>query len=72
MRWGRDIEKICSTCKKDGVPQPVYTINPGDIMIELATPEDRIIRLEKANDRVTDGERTLLSFLIEDPGYTVS
>lgn len=41
-------------------------------MIELATPEDRIIRLEKANDRVTDGERTLLSFLIEDPGYTVS
>ena len=70
--WGRGIEKICSACKKDGVPQPVYTINPGDIMIEFTAPEDRAIRLEKVNDRVTDDERTLLSFLIEDPGYTVS
>lgn len=74
--WGRGIEKICSACKKDGVPQPVYTINPGDIMIEFTAPEDRVIRLEKVNDRVndrvTDDERTLLSFLIEDPGYTVS
>ena len=33
--WGRGIEKICSACEKDGVPQPVCTINPGDIMIEL-------------------------------------
>ena len=32
--WGRGIEKICSACEKDGVPQPVYTINP-DIMIEF-------------------------------------
>lgn len=23
--WGRGIEKICSACEKDGVPQPVYT-----------------------------------------------
>ena len=66
--WGRGIEKICSACKKDGVPQPVYTINQGDIMIEFKAPEDRVIRL----DRVTDDERTLLSLLIEDPGYTVS
>ena len=72
MRWGRDIEKICSTCKKDGVPQPVYTINQGDIMIEFKAPEDRVIRLDRVTDRVTDDERTLLSLLIEDPGYTVS
>ena len=31
--WGRAIEKICSACEKDGVPQPEYTINPGDIMV---------------------------------------
>ena len=24
--WGRGIEKICSACEKDGVPQPEYTI----------------------------------------------
>lgn len=42
--WGRGIEKICSACEKDGVPQPVYTINPGDIMIEFNAPEDRIMR----------------------------
>ena len=66
--WGRGIEKICSACKKDGVPQPIYTINQIDIMIEFKAPEDRVIRL----DRVTDDERTLLSLLIEDPGYTVS
>lgn len=73
--WGRGIEMICSACKKDGVPQPVYTINPGNIMIEFTAPEDRVIRLNKVNDRVndkvTDDERTLLSFLIEDPGYTM-
>ena len=33
--WGRGIEKICSACEKDGVPQPEYTINPGDIMIKI-------------------------------------
>ena len=73
--WGRGIEKICSACEKDGVPQPVYTINPGDIMIEFTAPEDRVIRSGKVTDRVidkvTDEERTLLSLLVEDPGYTM-
>lgn len=69
--WGRGIEKIFSACKKDGVPQPVYTINPVDIMIEFTAPEDRVIRLDRVTDKVTDDERTLLSFLIEDPGYTM-
>lgn len=73
--WGRGIEKICSACEKDGVPQPVYTINPGDIMIEFTAPEDRVIRFGKVTDRVidkvTDEERALLSLLAEDPGYTM-
>lgn len=42
--WGRGIEKICDACRKDGVPQPEYTIHPGDIMIKFTAPEDRIIR----------------------------
>ena len=73
--WGRGIEKICSACEKDGVPQPSYTINPGDIMIEFTAPEDRVIRFGKVTDRVihkvADEEHTLLSLLTEDPGYTM-
>lgn len=77
--WGRGIEKICSACKNDGVPQPIYTINPGDIMIEFTAPEDRVIRSGKVTDRVTvkvtdpvtDNECDLLLLLAEDPGYTM-
>ncbi len=73
--WGRGIEKICSACEKDGVPQPIYTVNPSDIMIEFTAPEDRVIRFGKVTDRVTekvtDEECTLLSLLAEDPGYTM-
>ena len=80
--WGRGIEKICSECEKDGVPQPVYTINPGDIMIEFSAPEDWIIHsvtskvTEKVTEKVTDNldEKSLqiLSLLSEDPAYTSS
>ena len=74
--WGRGIEKICSACKKDGVPQPEYTINPGDIMIKFTAPEDRVIRVTervtvKVTDKVTDKEQELLTLLAEDPGYTM-
>ena len=41
--WGRGIEKMCYACEKDGVPQPEYTIYPGDIMIKFTAPEDRIV-----------------------------
>lgn len=74
--WGRAIEKICSACERDGVPQPEYTINPGDIMIKFTAPEDRVIRVTervtvKVTDEVTDKEQTVLSLLAEDPGYTM-
>ena len=41
-------------------------------MIEFTAPEDRVIRLDRVTDKVTDDECLLLSLLIEDPGYTVS
>lgn len=74
--WGRGIEKICSACEKDGVPQPEYTINPGDIMIKFTAPEDRVIRVTervtvRVTDEVTDKEQTVLTLLAEDPGYTM-
>ena len=50
--WGRGIEKICSACEKDGVPQPEYMINPGDIMVQFTAPEDRVIRF--VTSRVTE------------------
>ena len=78
--WGRGIEKICSACKRDGVPQPVYTINPSDIMIEFTAPENRVIRsnTHKVTDRVTEkvtdnlDEKSIqvLGLLSEDPAYT--
>lgn len=40
--WGRGIEKICSACRNSGVPEPEYTINPGDIMIRFSAPENWI------------------------------
>jgi ATP-dependent DNA helicase RecG len=59
--WGRGIEKIFNACKEDGVPEPSYTVHPGDIMIKFTAPEDRVIRsesrFEKANgdDGVVNG-----------------
>lgn len=50
----------------DSVPQPEYTINPGDIMIKFAAPKDRIV---KVADRVTENEKKILELLTEDPGY---
>lgn len=82
--WGRGIEKICSACQKDGVPQPVYTINPGDIMIEFTAPEDRVIRsvtgrvtgkvtekvTEKVTDRLDEKAISILELISKDPAYT--
>ena len=70
--WGRGIEKICSACKKDGVPQPVYTINPGDIMIEFTAPDDRVIRevTDKVTDNLDEKSIKILALIIENPAYT--
>lgn len=50
-------------------------------MIKFTGPEDRIIRVsDRVNDKVNEGvnvhvndrQKELLSYLIQDPGYTVS
>ena len=83
--WGRGIEKMCSACEKDGVPQPEYTIHPGDIMIKFTAPEDRVVGsavrrvtekvtervTERVTEKVTEKEQELLGLLLEDPGYTM-
>ena len=80
--WGRGIEKICATCKADGLPQPEYVIHPDDIMIKFTAPQDRFVHApadrvnEKVNDwvneKVNDMEKDILYLLEEDPGYTLS
>ena len=39
--------------KADGVPEPEYTVHPGDIMIKFTAPEDIVVR--RHIDRVTEG-----------------
>ena len=64
--WGRGIEKICSSCEREGLPLPDYTINPGDIMILFKAPKDRIVHsvtrevTEKVTDQLTDTELQIL------------
>ena len=79
--WGRGVEKICDALKADNLQMPEYTVHPGDIMIKFTGPEDRIVRVtdkvnEKVNERVNvhvnERQRELLSYLVQDPGYTVS
>jgi len=75
--WGRGVEKICAACRKDGVPQPVYTVNPGDIMIQFTAPEERVVHAsrkvtDRVTDQVTENEKRLLALLAEDPGYTLA
>lgn len=78
--WGRGIEKICSACHNDGLPQPKFTINPGDIMIGFTAPEDSWIRsvTHRVTDRVTENvtdtldekSARILMLISEDPAYT--
>ena len=79
--WGRGVEKICDSLKEDNLPMPEYTVHPGDIMIKFTGPEDRIIKVPNGvNDKVNDGvnvhvnerQKELLSYLLQDPGYTVT
>lgn len=78
--WGRGIEKICAACKQAKLPQPTYTINPGDIMIKFTAPENLVIRFitpkvtDKVTNRVTENldekAAQILALLSEDPAYT--
>lgn len=72
--WGRGIEKICSSCEREGLPLPDYTINPGDIMILFKAPKDRIVHsvTREVTDQLTDTELQILGLIEEDPAYTSS
>ena len=50
--WGRGIEKICESCREDGMPLPEYDITGNSVMIKFIAPEDRIVRTSL--DRVTE------------------
>ena len=73
--WVRGIEKVCEACKADGLPNPEYEINPGDIMVKFSAPSERIITVtekvtENKTDNLTVTEQKILELLNEDPGYT--
>lgn len=79
--WGRGVEKIRSACAAEGLPEPEYTVHPGDIMIKFTAPEDRIVRVNdgvnvQVNDEVNvhlgEKEKLILRLLSIDPGYTVT
>lgn len=79
--WGRGVEKICNSLKKENLPMPEYTVNPTDIMIKFTGPEDRIVRVinkvndgvnDKLNMHLTDKEIEVLNYLYQDPGYTIA
>lgn len=49
--WGRGVEKIRSACAAQGVPEPEYTVHPGDIMIKFSAPKEGAVNL---NDQMSD------------------
>lgn len=61
--WGREIEKIRTSCRADGLPEPEFTVHPGDIMIQCIAPEDRIARVHDSLDEKDQVYRS---------GYTVT
>ena len=79
--WGRGVEKICESCKKNNLPLPLYHIVTGEVMIEFNAPKELVIddfvyvadqTIISKNDTVTDNELKVLELLYEDPGYTTT
>ena len=73
--WGRGIEKICTLCKNYGIPEPEYTVHPGDIMHKFRA----VARIENHTENHTENHRRLsrlqreiLVKVQEDPSYTRS
>lgn len=73
--WGRGIEKICTLCKNYGIPEPEYTVRPGDIMLKFRV----VARIENHTENHTENHRRLsrlqreiLVKVQEAPSYTRS
>ena len=68
--WGRGIEKICTLCKNYGIPEPEYTVRPGDIMLKFRA----VARIENHTEnhrRLSRLQRDLVK-VQEDSSYTGS
>lgn len=48
--WGRGIEKICTLCKNYGIPEPEYTVHPGDIMLKFSA----VARIENHTNNIVE------------------
>ena len=59
--WGRGIEKIRTSCRADGLPEPEFTVHPGDIMIQCIAPEDRIARV---HDSLGEKDQGILDYYL--------
>lgn len=82
--WGRGIEKICSSCKSEGIKLPTYTINPSDIMIEFSASEKQVVRMHNSrkviddkinrsiNGQLSERELQILALILENPKYTMA
>ena len=69
--WGRGIEKICTLCKNYGIPEPEYTVRPGDIMLKFRA----VARIENHTEnhrRLSRLQREILVKVQEDSSYTRS
>lgn len=38
--WGRGIEKICSSCRENGIALPEYSIDAEDILVKLTAQKN--------------------------------
>ncbi len=75
--WGRGIEKICSSCRNNGIPQPEYSINPNDIMIKFSAPKSwntRTIYNKLADEQAIylDSKSSIILDLIKKDPYITS
>ena len=74
--WGRGIEKICTLCKNYRIPEPEYTVHPGDIMIKFCAArtenhtENHTENRTENHRRLSRLQREILIKLKENPSYS--
>lgn len=68
-KWGTGIPRIFRKCKEYGLPDPQVVDFDGDVRVNMYRKVE-LYDHEKVNDRVN--EKTVLSLLMENPGYTVT
>lgn len=70
---GRGIEKICSSCKENNLPLPIYHVKPTDIMIQFNAPESLVIdNFIDMDVKLNDTMKSILKQVSIDPAYTTT